>query len=308
MTPPTTRTTGTTSTPRRPAAGRCAASRTLVGVLAATALVAPGPLSLTGPAAAAVTTITSVSDDGIPDSWDWRRSHDEGGACNDRTSPSSGGTALLTRNWAAACEDGLDPREAKAGANNGRFEVRDVLMTNIKDDSVENDHFMPGLIKDSLFDGVWTFLSEQRSGTTTNTIGPSESRYIDVQNSHVRLFTTNADEPGPGRWFKFKGDGAPHHTLRISGSTFAASQEPRSGWSSLSIPAGTQWLGTNNHILWLGTGTYGGPRPAGVTFLSGSAAVAKWQDVRNRFYVDHSLVTRAAGDLDPRRWTPRTSG
>ena len=213
----------------------------------------------------------------------------------------------MTRNWAAACEDGLDPREAKEGANNGRFEVRDVLMTNIKDDSIENDHFMPGLIKDSLFDGVWTFLSEQRSGTTSKTIGSGESQFIDIQNSHVRLFTTNANEPGPGKWFKFKGRGAANHKLRISDSTFAVSQAPRSGWKSLSIPARTEWKGSNNYLLWLGSGTYGGPKSSGVTLLTGKDAVNKWQDVRNKFYADHSLESRAANDLDPRKWTPRTS-
>ena len=45
-----------------------------------------------------------------------------------------------------------------------------------------------------------------------------------------------------------------------------------------------------------------------VAGLSGAAAVAKWQEVRNAFYASHGLPLRSATDLDPRAWTPRTSG
>lgn len=64
-------------------------------------------------------------------------------------------------------EDGWKPRESPtpkdvgAYPNTGIMLMRDTYMTGIRDDCIEDDEFMPGDIENSLFDGVWTFLSEQ---------------------------------------------------------------------------------------------------------------------------------------------------
>jgi hypothetical protein len=206
-------------------------------------------------------------------------------------------------------EDGFKPRECDATyatcptfTNTGSFKMTHAYMTGIRDDSIEDDEFMPGTISDSLFDGVWTFFSEQLQASTSAsavTIGPSESTTINIDHVYVRLYTTNSAESGPGKWFKYQG-AVPHHTPVISDSVFAVDKQPRLGWSNLDIPAGTVWKGTNNYILWLGTvGGYGGPKPAGVTFLEGQAALDKWNQVRNDWLSTHGYAIKAASDLNP---------
>jgi hypothetical protein len=67
--------------------------------------------------------------------------------------------------------------------------------------------------------------------------------------------------------------------------------------SNLNFPQGTVFHGTN-YILWLGpVGGYRGPKPAGVTFLEGQAALDKWNYYRNGWLKPHCLPTRPANDL-----------
>jgi len=206
-------------------------------------------------------------------------------------------------------EDGFKPRECDSSQpvcpdfiNTGTFAMSRAYMTGIRDDSIENDEFMAGSITDSLFDGVWTFLSEQLQGTTSTssaTIGPNEPNTITIDGDLVRLAITNGGETGAGKWFKYQGAVA-HHTPVISNSIFAVDAQPRLGWSSLDLPAGTVWNGTNNYILWLGTpGGYGGPMPAGVTFLEGQAALDKWSQARNDWLTAHGYATKDESDLNP---------
>jgi hypothetical protein len=57
-------------------------------------------------------------------------------------------------------EDGWKPREQPEWNNKASFKMTEAYMTGIRDDCIEND-FMPGEVSGSLFDGVFTFLSEQ---------------------------------------------------------------------------------------------------------------------------------------------------
>ena len=85
-------------------------------------------------------------------------------------------------------KDGWKPHEAAATRdvsatypNVGVMAMRNVYMTGIRDDAIEDDEFMPGDIQDSLFDGVWCFLSEQnQTGGNPSTIGPGEDGNIRI--------------------------------------------------------------------------------------------------------------------------------
>ena len=204
-------------------------------------------------------------------------------------------------------EDGWKPRESAATRdvsanypNVGTMLMRDVYMTGIRDDAIEDDEFMPGDIQDSLFDGVWCFLSEQnQTGGSPATIGAGEDRNIRITRDFVRLSVTNGGETGAGHWFKWQGRGSENHTLVITDSVFAVDSQPRLGWSILGIPAGTVWQGSN-FILWLGApGGYGGPKPPGVTFLEGQGAKDKWNQVRNAWLTAHGYAPRPPDDLNP---------
>ncbi|MBI1761425.1 MAG: arylsulfatase [Acidobacteria bacterium] len=67
------------------------------------------------------------------------------------------------------------------------------------------------------------------------------------------------------------------------------------------MPSQLTWVGTNNFILWLGApGGYGGPKPATVTFLEGTAASNKWIKVRNQWLTSHGLPAQSfAADYNP---------
>ena len=240
----------------------------------------------------------------IPLSSDWTATHSYGGFGYRTT---SSGLAMVDGARVHNVEDGWKPREAAATRdvsatypNVGVMAMRNVYMTGIRDDAIEDDEFMPGDIQDSLFDGVWCFLSEQnQTGGSPATIGPGEDGNIRITRDYVRLSVTNGGETGAGHWFKWQGRGSENHTLIITDSVFAADSQPRLGWSSLGIPAGTVWRGSN-FILWLGApGGYGGPRPQGVTFLEGQAAKDKWNQVRNGWLIAHGYAPRPADDLDP---------
>ena len=233
----------------------------------------------------------------IPKSWNWRKTHEFGG----------GGIFIHNDGsieWQFIrihnIEDGVKPREALAYSNTGSWILRNCYFTAIRDDAIENDRFEPGTVQDCLFDGVYTFISEQDETVGSNTpIGPNEDNTIYINRVYARLYGTN-DAEGPGKWFKLPGD-VPHHKLAVSDSVFAVGSVPRLGWSDETIPPEVSWMGNNNFILWLGSpGTYGGSKPEGVTFLEGTAAQEKWISVRNKWLTDHGLPSQNfSADFNP---------
>jgi hypothetical protein len=222
----------------------------------------------------------------IPPSWDWRTTHEFGGA---GLLIHNAGPIELQHLRIHNVEDGIKIREAPEYSNTGSWMLRDCYFTAIRDDAIDNDRFEPGRVEDCLFDGVYVFISEQEEIVSDDPpIGPAEDDAIYIHRVYARLYGTNAGE-GPGKWFKLLGD-IPHHNLLISDSVFAIGSEPRLGWSDETIPPEVRWIGDNNFILWLGTpGTYAGPRPEGVTLLEGVAARKKWISVRNQWLSDHGL-------------------
>ena len=177
------------------------------------------------------------------------------------------------------------------------MDAHDLYMTGIRDDAIEDDNFMPGMVEDSLFDGVHTFLSEQNQerhgGWRGTSIGPGADPGIHLDRVYVRLSRTNADR-GPGRWFKWQPRGLQPHRVETTDSVLAVDRLPVN-WK---LPEVTIWHGSN-FILWLDDGTYPGPRPAGVAVLEGAEARAKWSAVRNQWLVAHGFPPRPAADLDP---------
>jgi hypothetical protein len=239
---------------------------------------------------------------------DWRYVHDSVGGFGYRTAMS--GLEVIDGARIHNVEDGWKPRECVTSSDScatfknagAKMLMKNVYMTGIRDDSIEDDDFLPGDIQNSLFDGVWSFLSEQQQGSTGSGVGTGEDPNIRITNDYVRLYTTNPPNGGPGKWFKWQGTTS-HHTLIITDSVFAVDHQPNtnpgSGWGNLSIPAGTQWKGTN-YILWLGpVGTYGGPKPAGVNFVEGQQAIDKWNSVRNTWLSAHGYQQRPVGDFNP---------
>ena len=250
--------------------------------------------------------VGGVADGGIPLEWNWRLVHGFGGAAFYTVAR---GTQVLDGVRIHNFEDGWHPRETpnfrrRSYPNTSRFVMRNCYVTGIRDDVIENDEFLPGEIDDCLFDGVWTMLSEQnerqnavrREGVPT--VGPDEDPFIRLNRALVRITVTNANETGPGRWFKLQPYGSTSHRLSITDSVFAIDQAPRNGWRLLNFPKDATYQGTN-YILWLGTGPYQAEIPPGVKFLEGQAAKDKWHQVRNGWLVRHGYEPRSPNDWDP---------
>ena len=235
----------------------------------------------------------------IDPTWDWATTHNFGGGGLETWSSRYDSMELVRIH---NVEDGWKPREFPEFGNTGIMQMRYAYMTGIRDDSIENDDFMPGFVEDSLFDGVDTFLSEQnQSGGIPTTLGPGEDPNIRVTRSYIRLYSTNSSgKSNPGRWFKWQPRGTQNHNLVITDSVFAThGPSPRDGWSALNFPEGTTFVGTN-YILWLGTpGGYKAVIPSGVIFLEGQPAQDKWSQTRNTWLTAHGYDPRPVDDWNP---------
>lgn len=253
-----------------------------------------------------LTILGGVVDGRIPLDWSWSVTHAFSGSGFYTVAT---GRQIMDGARIHNVQDGWRPRETpefrpRAYPNTGSFVMRNCYVTGIRDDCIENDEFLPGTIEDCLFDGAFTFYSEQNE--TTNgvrtlelpTIGANESPDVLITRTLVRLDVTSGGEPGPGTWFKLHGYKAPNHRIVLTNCTFAASREPRAGWKQLNFPKTAEFRGTN-YLLWLGeTGTFGGKVPNGITLVEGDVARAKWHALRNSWLIAHGYESRAADDLD----------
>lgn len=253
-----------------------------------------------------ITILGGVIDGQIPLDWSWTVTHAFGGSAFYTVAT---GRQTIDGARIHNVQDGWRPRETpefrpRAYPNTGSFVMRNCYVTGVRDDCIENDEFLPGTIEDCLFDGAFTFYSEQNE--TTNgvrteellTIGPDESPDILITRTLVRLDVTSGGETGPGTWFKTHGYKSPNHRIVLTDCVFAASVKPRTGWKKVNFPKTAEYRGTN-YLLWLGeVGAFDGKVPEGIKFLEGDAARAKWHDSRNRWLVAHGYDERAADDLN----------
>ncbi len=168
----------------------------------------------------------------VPTTWTWDEAHSYGGA-----GIRSYLSGLMTYSYLRVhdVEDGIKPREVEP--NMGSWILHDSYFSAIRDDCIEDDDFMPGAVQDCLMDGVRAFISEQnQSRSLFASIGPGESRFIDVARCYVRIHTANAGNDGPGHFFKWQGRGVQNHTPVIADSVFALAQEPAEGWDNAGFP------------------------------------------------------------------------
>jgi hypothetical protein len=215
-------------------------------------------------------------------------------------------------------EDGIKPNEGPdywVATTASTFLIQHSYFTMVRDDCIENDNYLQGKVYDCLFDGVWTFMSEQTQGDKPDLeqlrSGEDQKMYIDkvfVRLAMSNPFDANATNPpedantnnnGPGKFFKWQPG---FHRPHITNSVFAIGSQPKAGWSSLSFSDAQCTYGSGNFLCWLGSGTYGGEKPGGMTFLEGSNAQTKWREVRNSWLTRHGYATQGtlAADYNPR--------
>jgi hypothetical protein len=178
--------------------------------------------------------------------------------------------------------DGLRPR------GRGPFTIRNVWLSYIRDDCVENDHLEGGLIEDSLFDGCYVALSERPSDTT-----PIDRRgdLVTIRDSLIRLQPMpgprngSPSDLGNGALFKWSDEAT---KLALHDDVFLVEQVGQDGPDTMGIPK-TLASCSNNLMVWLGPGDYPAPLPSCFTVTRDRR---KWDDAVARWKMTHPNVGR----------------
>jgi hypothetical protein len=207
--------------------------------------------------------------------------------------------------------DGIRPSGNK-GIAADNFTIRNVWMSHVRDDAVENDGYYAGLIEDSLLDGIFVFLS------TRSSRGNQPNNVVTVRNNLVRMEPFPMEDPvclkrsnGMCHGAVFK-HGAPKRgpQLRITDNLFVWDgnlKEGRIGDIFLSRKVYDKVIECrNNTVIWQGPGAF---RDSFVeanaecfTVLDATkdpSAMSVWQEAKQNWINCHPNVPRRPGDPAP---------
>jgi hypothetical protein len=180
--------------------------------------------------------------------------------------------------------DGIRPQEG------GGFVIRNVRMSYVRDDCIENDHLQDGLVDDSLLDGCYVAFSARPSSEKIANGMDGTGKLWRIQRSLVRLqpmpgpADPSPDGFGHGGFFKWHlwDDPAASLSPRLSlhGNVFLAERVGQVGAARMGIPPGKLASCSDNVMVWLGPGDYPAPLPACFRVTKDptvwEAAVADW--------------------------------
>jgi hypothetical protein len=185
-------------------------------------------------------------------------------------------------------EDGVKPKEAQPNQNVARFLIQGTYLTGIRDDCVENDFTVGGLIKDNLFEQCNTGISERPSSSNGTWTSPADET-VTIDHTLIGLWQTphqngSAVVNGENGLFKWSTSA---NKLIIKCSTFKVDAFSLNGADAMALPAGTvvndtACPGNPTTIVWTGPGPYPGDlRGQPVTVTSDptvwTTAVANWK-------------------------------
>lgn len=184
-------------------------------------------------------------------------------------------------------EDGFAPRvkDGREQDNTVPFLLKGAYMDWIRDDAIEDDALMPGVIENTLIDGTNRFLSARPSASATYT---NHDMVVTIKNVlvHMKAMPNDRDTVdgvGFGGIFKWS-DAA--GTVNMSDSIFLLDEQPL---TDEPFPAGTY-----SHVtLVLGpdfVGRYRTPLPDGVKV---SRKLAVWRKARRAWLDTHGRVGSA---------------
>ena len=158
-------------------------------------------------------------------------------------------------------EDGIKPQESGVNANNAQFTVSGTYLSKIRDDCMENDYTVGGLLHDSLWESCNTGISERPSAGRSWATPASETLTLD--HMLIGLYQTPHIEGGKvvmgeNSLFKWSSSG---NKVVIKCSTFKVDAMSLNGKDSMALPPGTvidDSACPNNPstIVWTGGGTY----------------------------------------------------
>ena len=187
-------------------------------------------------------------------------------------------------------EDGIKPQESGINANNARFTVTGTYLSRIRDDCMENDYTVGGLLHDSLWEQCNTGISERPSGGRAWPTPSSETLVLD--HMLIGLYETPHIEGGQvvmgeNALFKWSSSG---NRVVIRCSIFKVDSVSLNGRDAMAMPPGTviddsACPGNPSTIVWLGGGDY----PAWTAGMRVVSDLGVWTSAVDRWKAAHGI-------------------
>jgi hypothetical protein len=215
----------------------------------------------------------------IPDSMTWEDAHDLNQPC----------IRVVATEWVVVdglrcdnTDDGIRPRETETGGQDLTMTIRNTYLTRIRDDCLENDGIVGGLLRDNLWDGCNTGIS-LRPSEGQGTFEQPEDETLVLDRMLIGLRLSPHEEGGVGENALFKwSDSANRLVIRCS--IFKVDAVSLNGPEAMAIPATIDDRACPDRpttLVWLGEGTYPGSLPGGIVVTSDvgvwEEAVADWK-------------------------------
>jgi hypothetical protein len=215
----------------------------------------------------------------IPESMSWEDAHDLNQPC----------IRVVAREWVVIdglrcdnTDDGIRPRETVTGAQNLTMTIRNTYLTRIRDDCLENDGIVGGILEDNLWDGCNTGISA-RPSDDQGTFDQPEDETLVLDRMLIGLRLSPHEEGGFGENALFKwSDSANRLVIRCS--IFKVDAVSLNGPEAMEVPGTIDDRACPNRpttLVWLGEGAYPGSLPSGIVVTSDvrvwDEAVADWK-------------------------------
>jgi hypothetical protein len=237
--------------------------------------------------------------------WDWDRMHDLNNA----------GIAFENARFTVDgiridnVTDGIRPRPGDG------FVIKNVWLSFIRDDCVENDHLQGGLVADSLLDGCYVAFSARPSPAKLRSGFDGSAKVWTIRDSLVRLEPMpgprggTAADRGHGGFFKWHRWKEPERSLSpklaLHGNVFMVETTGQEGGKRLGVPPDKLASCSNNTMVWLGPGEFPGKLPADCFKVTTDRRV--WDDAVAAWRARHG-AGGAAPTGSPRPASPDACG
>jgi hypothetical protein len=212
--------------------------------------------------------------------WSWDKMHD----LNNAGISFENGRSIIEGIRIDNMTDGIRPRP---GAD---FSIRNVWLSHIRDDCVENDHLQGGLVDDSLFDGCYVAFSARPSPAKKRKGLDGSGELWTIKNSLIRLEPMpgprggSADGLGHGTFFKWHARSNPAKSLSprlaLYNNIFMAERVGQASVERMAPPQGKVADCAGNVMVWLGPGEFPARLPDCFTVTKNRAvwdqAVTEW--------------------------------
>jgi hypothetical protein len=218
----------------------------------------------------------------IPDSMTWEDAHRFNQPC----------VRIVARGWllvdglrCEATDDGLRPREIREGADNLRMTVRNTYLRGIRDDCLENDGVIGGLLQDNLWQGCNTGISEQPDDAF------SQPRREALVLDHMLMgLAVSRHRGGAGENSLFKWSRSANRVV-IRCSILKVDRVSLNGAKAMDVPGRIDDAACPNRpttLVWLGRGSYPGDLPRGMNVVR---RIEVWADAVTAWKCRHGYQT-----------------